>query len=502
MRQIRESLRRAGLTGAVATVLLAILVAVPIAALALDAPSPERDTPGARAAGAELRGFGSCAAVKRYARRHSEAIGGYGVGGGAVAEDGGAPVTAAPGDAGGAAAAGGSGSTTSETNVQEAGIDEPDIVKASGSRVFAVADGKLRALDVSGASPVELGSLGLSKLGGGKDDSADAAYGQELLLDGDRLLVLAQSSSTTADYYYTPETLLSEVDVSDPTAMKLVRTLRVDGGYVDARLSEGTARVVVSSSPTYAFGELPPVGGGGIVEPQPRPQRRRAGGLVPNTVLTDQTTGASEKRRLLPCREIRRPRRFSGLEMLSVLTLDLAKGIEPVDTDSIMTQGDTVYSSADALYVATERWLPFDATEKRASAVTTAIHKFALGPGETAYTSSGEVPGFMLSQWSLSEQDGLLRVASTGESPEFEVGDRESFVTVLGEVGDKLAEVGQVGGLGRGEQIYAVRFIGDVAYVVTFRQVDPLYTVDLSTPTDPTVLGELKVPGYSAYLHP
>jgi uncharacterized secreted protein with C-terminal beta-propeller domain len=112
----------------------------------------------------------------------------------------------------------------------------------------------------------------------------------------------------------------------------------------------------------------------------------------------------------------------------------------------------------------------------------------------------------MLSQWSMSEQDGLLRVASTTAPAADPVADRapqsESFVTVLAPDGDRLSRVGRVGGLGRGEHVYAVRFAGDVGYVVTFRQVDPLYVLDLADPTAPRVAGELKIPGYSAYLHP
>jgi hypothetical protein len=105
----------------------------------------------------------------------------------------------------------------------------------------------------------------------------------------------------------------------------------------------------------------------------------------------------------------------------------------------------------------------------------------------------------------MSEQDGLLRVAST-EAPLWwrSIEDRksESFVTVLKQDGATLAQVGRVGELGKGERIYAVRFLGDVAYVVTFRQVDPLYTVGLSDPAHPEVLGSLDLLGYSAYLHP
>jgi uncharacterized secreted protein with C-terminal beta-propeller domain len=115
------------------------------------------------------------------------------------------------------------------------------------------------------------------------------------------------------------------------------------------------------------------------------------------------------------------------------------------------------------------------------------------------------VPGFVLNQYSLSEHDGALRVASTDEPQWFEgtiARESESFVTVLDTSGAALSEVGRVGGLGKGERIYAVRFVGDKGYVVTFRQVDPLYTLDLSDKRDPKVLGELKILGYSAYLHP
>jgi uncharacterized secreted protein with C-terminal beta-propeller domain len=136
----------------------------------------------------------------------------------------------------------------------------------------------------------------------------------------------------------------------------------------------------------------------------------------------------------------------------------------------------------------------------------TQIHRFdASKEGVTSYAVSGEVTGFVLSQYSLSEYDGALRVASTDEPQWFEgrlTGRSESFVTVLAERGATLAPLGRVGGLGGGERIYAVRFVGDKGYVVTFRQVDPLYTLDLSDKASPKVAGELKLLGYSAYLHP
>ena len=131
--------------------------------------------------------------------------------------------------------------------------------------------------------------------------------------------------------------------------------------------------------------------------------------------------------------------------------------------------------------------------------MTTEIHRFdASDPSRTTYRSSGSVPGFVLNQFALSEDKGVLRVATT-EDPLWMNGaqqqDSESGVSVLREQGDKLATVGRVGGLGKGERIYAVRFLGDTGYLVTFHQVDPLFTLDLSDPAHPRQVGELKVAG-------
>ena len=137
---------------------------------------------------------------------------------------------------------------------------------------------------------------------------------------------------------------------------------------------------------------------------------------------------------------------------------------------------------------------------------STLIHRFDVSdPDRTTYEASGVVPGYLLNQYSLSEQGGDLRVASTSEPVWWQgaqQSDSESYVTVLRRQGATLAPIGRVSGLGKGQRIYSVRFIGDVGYVVTFRQVDPLYTIGLADPTAPKVLGQLELLGYSAYLHP
>jgi uncharacterized secreted protein with C-terminal beta-propeller domain len=210
---------------------------------------------------------------------------------------------------------------------------------------------------------------------------------------------------------------------------------------------------------------------------------------------------------LVQCRHVRRAAAFSGLGLLTVLTVDLGKGLEPVDSLAVMTDGRIVYASPESLYVATEQWAdrpsPDQPTQAR-DGVSTEIHKFDISsPTRTQYRGSGRVSGYLLSQWSLSEHRGVLRVVST-ESPAWWGAGREteSFLTTLRGRDGALVQAGRIGGLGKGERVYAVRFAGDVGYVVTFRQIDPLFTIDLAVPERPRVLGELKISGYSAYLHP
>jgi uncharacterized secreted protein with C-terminal beta-propeller domain len=460
------------LLGPLAVAVAALIAGVALIGVALaGSPSDERARTGPPPPRAEraasLRPFGSCAQLAGYSRRHRDSL------------DQPIPITEdtramAPDAAAGGELAAAEPAASSATNVQERGVDEPDLVKSDGSHVFAIAGRRLQAVEAAG--PALAGSLVLPS-GPGR-----AHYGaeHELLLAGDRALVISTSYISRAPW---TRTVLTEVDVSDPAAMRAVRTMTVDGAYVNARLTGGTARVVTSSAPDPETG--PP---------------------VPMARLRDRVAGTVARSPLVACDDVSRPGRFSGLGMLSVLTIDLREGLEPIDTDAVMTAGQVVYGSEQSLYVATERWLDPGAGEPGRSQVESEIHRFDVTDRRsTEYRATGRVPGFMLSQWSMSEHEGLLRVAAT-TAPPWLAGQgtsaSESFVTVLGERDGRLVEVGRVDGLGRGEQIYAVRFIGDVGYVVTFRQVDPLYVIDLSDPARPRTAGELKIPGYSAYLHP
>jgi uncharacterized secreted protein with C-terminal beta-propeller domain len=345
---------------------------------------------------------------------------------------------------------------TSSTNVQEAGVDEPDTVKSDGRTLWALADGRLHAVDARAATPQLLSALDVAH-----------GHGTTMLRYKDRLLLLGGGPRGAR---------FTEVDVADPARPEVLRTEDVDGQIVDARLTGRSVRIVVSSSPVGVYGA--------------EDVRARPAGWVPTRAVANLRTGQQAKRRV-PCRAVRRPRAFAGPGMLTVYTVDLTRGLPAVDVDAIFSSGEIVYASPTSLYVATQRW--------EADEPDTALHRFDIAdPDRTAYAASGVVPGTLLNQFALSEHAGVLRAASTtGWGTE-----GESFVTTLARHDGRLVQRGQVGGLGRGERIYAVRYAGDIGYVVTFRQTDPLYTIDLADPANPRVRGELKIPGYSAYLHP
>ncbi|MCK4826540.1 beta-propeller domain-containing protein, partial [bacterium] len=133
----------------------------------------------------------------------------------------------------------------------------------------------------------------------------------------------------------------------------------------------------------------------------------------------------------------------------------------------------------------------------------TTIHRISISDGEIEYKAQGSIPGSVGNQFSLSEHDGHLRVSSTMEGwmirGFFSSLESQNSIYVLDM---DLKIVGSLEGLAPGERIYATRFLGDKCYLVTFRQIDPFFVLDLSNPTEPKIVGELKIPGYSSYLHP
>jgi len=491
----------------IALVLMAGLVGAPCVVLL--AGTEGADAGRAPVKKQKLTRFSSCDSLTSYARRNAlrTMTGGSppGVGRGPAVGlvESGAPeradsVTGAP-TAQAPAAGGTPGEDFSTTNVQEAGVDEPDIIKTDGSTVFAIAQGSLHAIDARNATPKLLGSLALRNGGGG-----------QLLVHDNKALVVSsggyaipQPGRPVADFAPVPSgAVLEEIDISDPSKMRVIRSLEVDGALVTARLTGRTARVVLSSRPPIY--DVPSAQGSAST----RIRRAKSSGWVPRATLRRGRAGRGSKRALVSCRSVRRPYYYSGTGLSTVLTVDMAKGLPAVDSDSVMADSGTVYASKNNLYVSTQRWInPVNAPQRAPSGAETAIHRFSIADRETtSYRSSGLVSGLILNQFSMSEHEGRLRVASTQDPPWLggteAPGRSQSYVTVLDERDGRLAQVGRIGGLGKGERIFAVRFIEDAGFVVTFRQIDPLYAIDLSSPSRPRVAGELKIRGYSSYLHP
>ena len=440
----------------------------------------------------------------------------------------------------------------SSTNTATAGVDEPDIVKTDGRRIVTITGNMLRVVDAQTRQLT--GILDLSS-GSGFISATPAG----LLLAGNHALVLFNQipypieglptgasasgpSGPAAQQSPAPAILgpeLALVDLSAGTP-RIISQYTMDGSLVDARQVGSVARVVVQSAPRIYF---PPMGAPGAQTSLATDRAAiRHAGLSQWLPRYAVTTGGRRHSAVVDCASVSHPAAvaYSGNSMLTVLTFDLNGASlgngEPV---TVVADGDIVYSDGASLYIASRQWTaaPITGTASAAPAITgaapaassvtasagvapppqpvavpqyTGIYKFDIsGPGRPVYEASGTVPGWLLgssgtAEYSLSAWNGALRIATTtyGAFAADTEPSPQSAVYVLEQSGDQLVIVGKVGGLGVGEQIYAVRFAGPVGYVATFRQIDPLYTLDLSDPAQPRVVGQLPLSGYSAYLYP
>jgi beta propeller domain-containing protein len=331
------------------------LIPALLALIAIPPPAGARTLRHRSAADLRPRAFASCADLIGYADRHFAVT--HGVPEALVQpliENASAPGQPSAGGLVPAPAAPTEGSSTagtsySTTNDQETGVDEPDIVKTDGSTIFAVAQNRLYAVAVGAGAPRLVGSLDLGSTG----------HGAQLLLRGTRLIVISGGASgpvgigaptpiasapaiTPSPYYYAGQTVITEVDVHDPSAMKVARTMTIAGTFVDARQNGSTARVVISSAPRA------------IADPA---LRARASGWLPTRRFHSAISGRRYVRAVAACNTIRRPVQFSGLGMLTILTIDLDRGLWATDSEALMADAQVVYGSQGSLYIATQRWI-------------------------------------------------------------------------------------------------------------------------------------------------
>jgi hypothetical protein len=428
------------------------------------------------------------------------------------------------------------------TNNQVAGVDEADFVKNDGRYIYLAQNGVLRIVDAWPAA--QMHQVSATPLPGTP---------LKLFVNGDRALVYV---SVPAEYDGTPGsnpypvdsghrectygydcdfqgdgtwTRLLVFELGDRSAPSLVRTLELTGSLLAARRVDGAIHTVVTDA-RATFPELSYVPeesicdgvGSGDMPSSEQVERARTAyerlraqnaAVIRDKDLHDRLprftdtafAGPGSSQDEAACQRMYASVAADGASFTSIVSLDLAAGTpEPANVATILSSAGAVYASADALYMAVPHrhqqgapWYGGIDPEDDASDV----HKFHISAAsaDTGYAGSGVVRGRVLNQFAMDEQHGFLRIATTsGHVPDPEV---ESQLTVLSPDGESLVAVGEVPHIAPAEDIRSVRFDGDRAFVVTFKKTDPLFAFDLSDPHAPRQLGELKIPGFSTYMH-
>lgn len=397
---------------------------------------------------------------------------------------------------------------SSSTNTQEVGVDEGDLIENDGRYLYTAVGGSVRIVDTSSGTLIA---------------TIPGAPGAEpqLLLDGPRLAVIRQLSTQW------PETTVERWDVSNPASPRFESRIHLEGTLLAARTVNNRARIVLQTPFGARLPVVQPINGtpaalaASTEANRVVVKRAKADDWLPRSYNSDQGGNPSTVRQAVNCVEIGKPADTSGLSLTWVATVDLnvanprggASG-----SGGVVGEGNIVYASEQSLFVATTpgnffgRPQPAIAARETGfapgivapprRATRTLIHGFDLsGRDGATYFASGSVDGRLLNQFSMSEFGRALRVAVTTDGEGFG-SPQQSGVRVLQRNGRYLDQIGTLNGLGINERIYAVRFLGELGYIVTFRQIDPLYVIDLRNPRSPRRAGELKIPGYSSYLHP
>jgi uncharacterized secreted protein with C-terminal beta-propeller domain len=456
-----------------------------------------------RVAGTALRAFSSEAEVREYfrqeLRREQNAVRGFDL---ALGGFGAAPEATNDADSGG---------SFTTTNIQEQGVDEADVFKSDG-QYFYVADNRTIRI-VQANPPTALEEVATVEL----DNPVVELYlfGSTLIalghvlpdelqqnLPGDVPMIEPAWSYAWPPYYAGGAVAIAVIDISDPTNPELGQQVTLDGNLAESRLAGGRLIIVATLRPAVEPG---PFGGTTVDEESLQPMLASEDGAVPLVAWTDWY----------------RPDAPAGIATTVVSVLDAADIDTLIGSLAVVAETETIYMAPDALYLTDAAFVdPF------VSRPATGLHKITFPEGVPTYAASGVVPGRPLNQFSLDAVNGELRIATHvrqfGLFPRFgapgfaEVLDGDDVAVasedtiprpynalyVLEQDGDSLEVVGAVEQIAPGERIYAVRFFDTHAFVVTFEQIDPLFVIDLADPSAPTVVGELKIPGYSDYLHP
>jgi inhibitor of cysteine peptidase len=393
----------------------------------------------------------------------------------------------------------------SQTNVQVEGVDEADWAKTDGKYIYQISQSRLQVVDIANPKAPKL----MATINFATDEGY---YPQEMYTDGTRLIVIgqdqllwpavtpkpAQSSSNPQGkmsaamasdarmaiwpnpYRSTVKTIV--YDLSTVSKPKKVREMELEGNYISSRKIGGAVYIV-----TNKYNNIYP-----IIQGDKASTESAMAEFKP--VYSD--TAGSGKVQQLSLGQLRYFPNSPDTSTLMIGAFDLNKPEKPMQVSAYLGSGQTIYASLNHLYIAVGKYTFMGEQTKQ----ETQIYKFGLDQGTVTYKGEGLVPGTILNQFSLDEHDGAFRIATTSGNM-WATGEATSKNNLY-VLDDQLKRVGSLEGLAPGERIYSVRFMGNRAYMVTFRNVDPLFVIDLKNVTQPKVLGELKIPGYSDYLHP
>lgn len=377
----------------------------------------------------------------------------------------------------------------SATNVQVSGVDEADLVKTDGNYIYKVNGDKIIIIKANPAEQMQV----VSRINFANDFNA-----QELHLYDNSLVAVGTSSSASPapvrsqnkmkaniypPPYYKETTRALVYNIENRNQPQKIRELELDGRYLSSRRINSSL-YLVSNQPINYY------------------QMKDDSILLPS--YRDTASGNEVKQ--IDCENIRYFPDKIYPAYIMIAGFDIEKPEKAADMQTYLGNGENIYASGKNLYVAVSSYQPMpvviqdeiNGTNPETS--QTFIYKFALNNGQVYYTAKGAVPGTILNQFSMDEHGNYFRIATTtGDIWRSDGNTSRNNVYIM----DKdLTITGKLENIAPGEQIYSTRFMGERAYMVTFRQVDPFFVIDLADPAKPQILGKLKIPGYSDYLHP
>lgn len=337
----------------------------------------------------------------------------------------------------------------SETNVRQDGVDEADVVKTDGRYLYTLKDNgsSVSIVDTVNGKLKEAASVRVEE-----DDRIREFY----VSDGHLILIseFNQEREDGAWTYASTDTRIITYDITDPEKPGKAGEVTQSGSYTSSRLTDGHLYLFTQYSVDVTSGITP----------------KDKKDYIPYV-----------NQQMLEADDIYLPP-FSQAYMYEVVSsVDIAKPGEIQDSKAIFSDGGELYVSNDNIYWYETQWS--DKTE-------TVIKRISYKDGKLKAEASGKVDGYINDSFSIDEYDGYLRVVTTD--------DETNGLYILD---SKMKEVGSITGLAEGEQVYSARLLGDTGYFVTYEQTDPLFSVDLSDPKNPKIIGKLKIPGFSEYLH-